>query len=84
MIRILNHVRIFELKNVSHFIKKARDQYFEEINECFEPTQNQFHMLARVIVSFDDLSSYLAIPPVPGRPTDFHINKKDLNVTHGF
>ena len=30
----------------------------------FEPSQNQMHMLARVIVSFDDLLSQLTIPSV--------------------
>ena len=30
----------------------------------FEPSQNQMHMLVRVIVSFDDFLSRLTIPPV--------------------
>ena len=30
----------------------------------FEPSQNQMHMLARVMVSFDDFLSQLTIPPV--------------------
>ena len=29
----------------------------------FEPSQNQMHMLARVIVSFHDFLSHLTIPP---------------------
>ena len=30
----------------------------------FEPSQNQMHMLSRVISSFDDFLSHLTIPPV--------------------
>ena len=30
MIRILSHLNFFELKKVSHFGQKTRDQYFEE------------------------------------------------------
>ena len=30
----------------------------------FEPSQNQMHMLARVIVPFDDFLRHLTIPPV--------------------
>ena len=63
MIRILSYLNIFELKKVSHFGKKVRDQYFEEKKNNgsnFEPSQNQMHMLARVIISLDD---FLAISP---------------------
>ena len=69
MIRILGHLDLFELSKVSYSGKKARDQYFEEnkgkmSGSNFEPSQNQMHMLARDMVSFDDLFSHITIPPV--------------------
>ena len=67
MIRILGHLDLFELSKVSYSGKKARDQYFEEnkgkmSGSNFEPSQNQMHMLARVIVSPDDFLSHLKVP----------------------
>ena len=53
-LRILSHLVIFELK--------TRDQYFEE--KVKEKLCGSNFMLARVIVSFDDLLSHLKIPCV--------------------
>ena len=49
------------LKKVIEVINISR----REMNGSnFEPSQNQMHMLARVIVPFDDFLRHLTIPPV--------------------
>ena len=93
MIRILSHLDLYELKKVSHSGKKARDQYFPETKKKEkmsgsngEPSQNQIHMLVRVMVSFDDFLSHLTIPPVHDSVYDpstgyNHVTSSSIDIT---
>ena len=69
-LRILSHFNIFELKKVSHFGQKTRDQYFEaKIREKWI-VRILSHFKIECIwlhvrhVSFDDFLSHLTLPPV--------------------
>ena len=63
----LSHLNIFELKKWASSVKKhvtniLRRNYGKHNGSNFEPSRNQMHMLASVIVSFDYFLSHLTIP----------------------
>ena len=67
MIRILSHLRIFELKKVSHLRILTRDQYFEQKlrRNWIVRTLSHLNMPSCDMTSFDVFLSHLKIPPVP-------------------
>ena len=70
IIRILSHLRVFELKKCepsqgfdTWWIFRAEIK--EKLNSSnFEPSQSYMHMPSRVKTSFDDFLSHLKVPPV--------------------
>jgi len=68
MIRISSHLNIFKLKSEPLWKKNTwsvfRGENKGKMNGSnFEPSQNHMHMLACVMVSFDDFLSHLTILP---------------------